>query len=55
MGDVEPLGDRVRIRVEASPAIVAELTARATVDLELRAGVAVWAAVKATEIDVYPA
>jgi molybdate transport system ATP-binding protein len=50
---VEPLGDRLRVRIEAAPAIVAEVTAGAAAEIGLVAGADVWVAVKATEIDVY--
>ena len=48
-------GDRVRVRLDGAPPIVAEVTAAATDDLALHPGSPVWAAVKATEIAVYPA
>jgi molybdate transport system ATP-binding protein len=52
---VEPVGDRYRIRVDAAPPVVAEVTATAVHDLGLTDGTALWITVKATEIDVYPA
>ncbi|HVF13731.1 MAG TPA: ABC transporter ATP-binding protein [Acidimicrobiales bacterium] len=52
---VEAVGDRLRIRVEAAPAVVAEVTAAAVADIGLTEGIDVWVAVKATEIDIYPA
>jgi molybdate transport system ATP-binding protein len=59
---LEPLGDRVRVRVLASGeraaesrALVAEITPAAVIDLGLADGVEVWASVKATEVSVYPA
>ena len=52
---VEPVGDRFRIRVTGAPPIVAEVTAAAVGDVGLAEGAEVWVAVKATEIDVYPA
>ena len=51
---VEPVGDRIRVHVAATPAIVAEVTASAVREIGLREGTDVWVAVKATEIDVYP-
>jgi molybdate transport system ATP-binding protein len=51
---VEPMGDRVRVRILAAPPIVAEVTAAAAADIGLIPGSEVWVAVKATEIDVYP-
>jgi molybdate transport system ATP-binding protein len=47
-------GDRVRVRLEGSPAIVAEVTPAAVRDLGLDRGDSVWVSVKATEINVYP-
>jgi molybdopterin-binding protein len=52
---LEPLGDRLRVRVDATPPVVAEVTAAAAAELGLCDGAPVWVAVKATEIDVYPA
>ena len=57
-GTVERLdreGDRVRVRVSGTPAIVAEITPAAVSALQLDAGGAVWVSVKATEITTYPA
>jgi molybdate transport system ATP-binding protein len=53
---VEPIGDRLRVRIaaDAAPPIVAEVTAAAMAEIGLTTGAAVWVAVKATEIDVYP-
>jgi molybdate transport system ATP-binding protein len=53
--EVEPLGERVRVRLDGPPPIVAELTAAAASELALRPGSSVWASVKATELAVYPA
>ena len=47
-------GDRVRVRLEGSPPIVAEVTPAAVRDLGLDRGDNVWISVKATEIMVYP-
>ena len=52
---VVPVGDRVRVRVDAQPPITAELTRGAAADLGLTPGLTVWVAVKATEVDVFPA
>ncbi|MDQ6774305.1 MAG: ABC transporter ATP-binding protein [Candidatus Dormibacteraeota bacterium] len=52
---VERLGDRVRVRVQASPDIVAEVTPAAVTELGLADGGEVWVSVKATEVTVYPA
>jgi molybdate transport system ATP-binding protein len=52
---LEPVGDPLRGRGEAEPAVVAEVTGNAVRELELGEGAEVWISVKATEIDVYPA
>jgi molybdate transport system ATP-binding protein len=52
---VDGIGDRVRVRVRGPVTIVAEVTEAAAADLALADGVEVWAAVKATEINVAPA
>ena len=51
---IEPLGDRVRVRLAGPPALVAEITAGALAELGLVPGAPVWAVVKATEISVLP-
>jgi len=48
-------GDRVRVLVEGVPPIVAEVTPAAVAELGLGEGKEVWVAVKATEIETYPA
>ena len=45
----------MRVYVVGRLAIVAEVTPDAVDELALVPGVDVWAAVKATEVDVYPA
>jgi molybdate transport system ATP-binding protein len=52
---VDLQGDRVRVRVEASPSLVAEVTPAAMADLGLAEGTEIWMSVKATEVTVYPA
>jgi molybdate transport system ATP-binding protein len=52
---VERLTDRVRVVLEGELPIVAEVTPAAVAELDLREGTDVWAAVKATEVDVYEA
>jgi molybdate transport system ATP-binding protein len=47
-------GDRVRVRVIGELPIVAEVTTAAVVELRLAEGGRIWAAAKATEVDVYP-
>lgn len=49
------LGDRVRVRVHGEVPLVAEITPAAVQALDLREGQEVWTAVKATEIETYPA
>jgi molybdate transport system ATP-binding protein len=46
---------RVRVDVVGVVPMVAEVTTAAVADLGLRPGAPVWAAVKATDVDVYPA
>jgi molybdate transport system ATP-binding protein len=53
--DLDVLGDRVRVRLSGRPSIVAEVTPAAVRELGLDRGESVWAAVKATEVEVYPA
>lgn len=50
---VEPVGDRLRVRVDGSPPIVAEVTPGAVADVGLTESTDVWVAVKATEVDLY--
>jgi molybdate transport system ATP-binding protein len=52
---VEGFGERVRVQVSGPVPLVAEVTTAAVADLQLAPGVAVWASVKATEVDAYPA
>jgi molybdate transport system ATP-binding protein len=52
---IELLGDRVRVRVEGPVPLIAEITPAALRELGLTEGAAVWTAVKATEINVFPA
>ncbi len=51
---IDHLGPRVRVRVAGALPIVAEVTPAAVAALALTEGGSVWAAVKATEIAVYP-
>jgi len=48
-------GDRARVRVSGSLPLIAEVTAGAVAELHLAEAGPVWASVKATDIDVYPA
>jgi molybdate transport system ATP-binding protein len=52
---LEAAGDRVRIALDGAPALLADVTAAAVAELRLVPGEQVFAAVKATDIDVYPA
>jgi molybdate transport system ATP-binding protein len=51
---LEAAGDRIRVRVSGHLPIVAEVTPSAAAELHLGDGGPVWAAVKATEVTVYP-
>ncbi|MGI8609437.1 MAG: sulfate/molybdate ABC transporter ATP-binding protein [Candidatus Dormibacteria bacterium] len=52
---MEPVGDRVRLRVASEVPLVVEVTRAAASELALADGGKVWASIKATEVDVYPA
>lgn len=52
---VDEEGDRARVHVDAPIPITAEVTATALSELDLRDGTPLWATVKATEVEVYPA
>ncbi len=52
---IEPLGDRLRVRIDATPPIVAEITVEGARQIGLAEADRIWVSVKATEIDVYPA
>ncbi len=51
---VDHEGDRWRVRLDGRIPLVAEVTAAAAADLHLADGGTVFAAIKATEVDVYP-
>jgi len=53
--ELHPAGDRARVRVAGAVPLIAEVTAAAVAELGLADGGPVWASVKATDIDVYPA
>ena len=53
--DLESVGDRFRLELTGPVDLVAEVTPSSVSELGLGPGEAVWVAVKATEIDVYPA
>ena len=54
---LEPHGEGVRVEIgeipDRSSSVLAEITPSAVVDLDLRPGSEVWAAVKASDIEVY--
>ena len=52
---LERIGERVRVAVQGTPPVVAEVTPAAVAELRLGDGGEVWATVKATEVDAYPA
>jgi molybdate transport system ATP-binding protein len=57
-GEAESLylaGDRARIRITGDVPVIAEVTAAAVAELHLADGGQVWASVKATDVDTYPA
>jgi molybdate transport system ATP-binding protein len=49
-----PHGDAVRVQIDAPLPLLADITPAAMSALRLGPGVRVWAAVKATEVVVYP-
>ena len=53
--DIDRQADRVRVRLDGSVPLVAEITPAALEALVLRPGDQIWASVKATEIATYPA
>jgi molybdate transport system ATP-binding protein len=55
VAEVDVFGERVRVRLDSRPPLIAEITDAACDELHLRAGEELWASLKATEIDVYPA
>ena len=54
IGEIDRIGDRVRVGVKGSLPLVAEITAEALEVLALRPGDEVYASAKATDIDSYP-
>jgi molybdate transport system ATP-binding protein len=51
---LELLADRVRVKVDATPAAIVDISAAAVADLALRPGTGVWLSAKATETEAYP-
>jgi molybdate transport system ATP-binding protein len=54
VGAVDLLGDRVRVRVEGTPPITAEVLPSAVDELKLDDGGQLWASVEPSEVRVYP-
>jgi molybdate transport system ATP-binding protein len=55
VGDIDRLGERVRVGLEGALPLTAEITVGALEALQLRPGDEIHASVKATDIEVYPA
>ncbi len=55
VADLRVDAGRVRVEVDGAVPMVAEVTTAAVAELGLRPGAPVWAAVKATDVEVYPA
>ena len=53
VGDIDVHHDRVRVRLDGGVPLVAEVTATAVAELDVRPGEEMWASVKATEVAVY--
>jgi molybdate transport system ATP-binding protein len=54
VGDIDRLGERVRVGLEGVLPLTAEITVGALESLQLRPGDEIHASVKATDIEVYP-
>jgi molybdate transport system ATP-binding protein len=52
---LESVGDRIRVAVDGSPPVFADITPAAAAELELATADRVWLTVKAAELVVYPA
>ncbi|MEV0298565.1 ABC transporter ATP-binding protein [Nocardia sp. NPDC050710] len=52
---IEQHAHTIRVRLAGSPSVLADVTPATVADLRLEPGAELWAAVKATEIHVYPA
>jgi molybdate transport system ATP-binding protein len=50
---LEPLADRIRVQVDATPPALVDISAAAVDDLSLRPGTPVWLSAKATETEAY--
>jgi molybdate transport system ATP-binding protein len=53
--DIDLQADRARVRLDGPLPVVAEVTPASVRELDLAAGGEVWVAIKATEIEIYPA
>ncbi|HEY5424124.1 MAG TPA: ABC transporter ATP-binding protein [Ilumatobacteraceae bacterium] len=53
LGDIDRLGERIRVGIDGPLAITAEITSSALESMQLRPGDTVYAAVKATDIESY--
>ncbi|WP_426570869.1 ABC transporter ATP-binding protein [Aquihabitans sp. McL0605] len=53
VASIEPLGERMRLRLDGPVPLVAEITPVSLVDLRLVPGSEVWVSVKATEVHAY--
>ena len=51
---LEHHGDTIRVRLDARPPVLADVTTAAVAELRLHAGDEVWMSLKATEVRVYP-
>jgi molybdopterin-binding protein len=54
VGAVDLLGDRVRVRVDGTPVLTAEVPPSAVDELKLDEGGEIWASVDAAAVIVYP-
>lgn len=52
---LEQHANLTRVRLDGAPTVLADITSAAVAELRLHRGMRLWAAVKATEIHVYPA
>jgi len=55
VAELHPAGDRARVQVTGEFPLVAEVTAASVAELHLADHGPVWASVKATDMEVYPA
>jgi molybdate transport system ATP-binding protein len=55
IADIDRVGERVRVKLDGSLPLTAEVTSAALAELQLRPGDEVFATAKATDLDCYPA